>query len=95
VRDAEIDPAGIGGDVVDPVGCDLAQFGDGEVMHPDRFGIAFGAQFPTAILEVSDKLFLFRINRYGWLPSRLERVDLRTDVFELRVAVGGSGKSLV
>jgi hypothetical protein len=27
-------------------------------MHPDLFGLAFGAPLPTGILEVSDKLLL-------------------------------------
>ena len=34
--DADIDPSGIGGDVVDAIGHRLAEFGDLEVMHPDR-----------------------------------------------------------
>jgi hypothetical protein len=57
-------------------------------MHPDRLRIALGPQFPTTILEVSNKLFLFGINRYRRLPCRLKRADPRIDVLELRVAVG-------
>jgi hypothetical protein len=37
---------------------DLAQSEDDKVMRPHRFGIALGAQFPAAILEVPDKLLL-------------------------------------
>src|SRR3954453_19485732 len=37
VIDAEIDPSGIRGDVVDAVGRHLAQGGAGEIVHPNRF----------------------------------------------------------
>jgi hypothetical protein len=57
-------------------------------MHADRFWVALGTQFPAAILEVPNKLLLFGIDRYRGLTSRLERVDPRIDVIELRVAVG-------
>src|ERR1700686_3305745 len=56
VVDAKVDPTGIGGDVIDAVGRDLAQFRNGEVVHPNRLGLTFGTQFATAILEVPDKL---------------------------------------
>jgi hypothetical protein len=36
-------------------------------------------------------LFLFCVNRYRRLPSRLKRVDPRIDVFKLSVAVGVTG----
>src|SRR6201996_8531613 len=85
--DAEVDPAGIGGDVVDTVGRHLAQFGKHEIMHPDGFGIALGTQFTTAILEISDEFLLLRVDRDGRLSGGLERVDLRIDVLELRVPV--------
>src|SRR3954463_1394808 len=58
VIDAEIDPSGIRGDVVDAVGRPLAQLGEGEIVHPNRFGLALGAQLTAAVLEVSDELFL-------------------------------------
>jgi hypothetical protein len=88
VRDAEVDPAGIGSDVVDTVRRDFAQSCNREVMHADRFWVALGTQFPAAILKVPNKLLLFGIDRYRGLTSRLERVDPRIDVFKLRVAVG-------
>ena len=34
VADAEVDPSIIGGDVVDAIGCNLAELKDGEVYHP-------------------------------------------------------------
>jgi len=51
VIDAEIDPSGIGGDVVDAIGHCLAELRDEEVMHPDRLGLPLGAQFTAAVLE--------------------------------------------
>ena len=54
--DAEIDPSGVGGDVVDAAWGDLAEFGDSEVVHPDRLGLPFGAQFTPAVLEVANEL---------------------------------------
>ena len=60
--DAEINPSGIRGDVVDAVGRHLAQLGEGEIVHPNRFGLALGAQLTAAVLEVSDELFLLRID---------------------------------
>jgi hypothetical protein len=86
--DAQIDPAGIGGDVVDAVGRDLAQFGDDEIMHPHRFGLALRTELTSCILKVTNKLLLLRVDRDGRLSSDLERIDLRVDVFELRIAVG-------
>ena len=41
--DADADPAKIGGNVVDPLWRDLAQFRYLEVVHPHRFGIALRA----------------------------------------------------
>jgi hypothetical protein len=41
--DADIDPALVGGDVVDPVGRHLAQPLDFEVMDTDRLGLALAA----------------------------------------------------
>ena len=51
VIDAEVDPSGIGGDVVDAIWHGLAEFGDDEVMHPNRLGLPLGTQLTAAILE--------------------------------------------
>src|SRR5215208_6829287 len=88
VIDAEIDPSGIRGDVVDAVGRHLAQLGEGEIVHPDRFGLALGAQLAAAVLEVPDELFLLRVDRDRWLAGGLPSLHLRVDEFELGVAVG-------
>ena len=50
--DADIDPALVGGDVVDPIGRDLPQPLDFEVMDTDRLRLALAAQLSTAVLEV-------------------------------------------
>ena len=57
VGDAEIDPSGVGGDIVDAVWRGLAEFRDEEVVHPNRFGLSFGAQFAATIFEVANKFF--------------------------------------
>src|SRR5260370_37608469 len=49
VADAKIDPSGIVRDVVDPIRDCLAEFGDREVMHPDRFGLPLRAQLSPAM----------------------------------------------
>ena len=86
--DAETDPSGIRGDVVDAVGRRLAQLGEGEIVHPNRFGLALGAQLTAAVLEVSDELFLLRVDRDRRLAGGLAGFHPRVDVFELGVAVG-------
>ena len=70
--DADTDPAVVGGDVVDPIGRGLAEFGDDEVMHPHRLGLALGAQFAAAILEVADQLLLLGVDRDRRLAGSLE-----------------------
>src|SRR5208337_1929374 len=91
VVDAEIDPSGVGSDVVDPVGYGLAEFGDDEVMHPDRLGLTLGPQLPPAILEVADEFLLLGIDRDRRLAGSLEGSHLGIDVLELGVAVGVAG----
>ena len=88
VADAEIDPSGIVGDVVDAIGHRLAEFGDLKIMHTNRLGLPLGAQLTTAILEVSDKLFLLGVDRDRGFAGSLERLHLGVDVLELGVAVG-------
>ena len=91
VIDAEIDPSGIVSDVVDAVWHRLAEFGDDEVMHPDRLGLTLGSQLPAAILEVPDKLLLLGVDRDGRLTGSLEGRHVGVDVLELGVAVGVAG----
>ena len=54
VADGEIDPSDIVSNVVDAVRHGLAEFGDDEVMHPNRLRLSLGAQLTAGILEVSD-----------------------------------------
>ena len=46
---ADVDPAGAGSQVVDPVWDRLAQLGVGEVVGLDRLGLAFRAPLPAAV----------------------------------------------
>ena len=85
--DPHADPAGIGGDVVDAVGHDLAELRDLEVMHPHLLGIALGPQFPTTVLEVANKLLLLGIHGNRRLLLGLERLDAGIDVLKLGIAV--------
>ena len=91
VADPEIDPSIIGGDVVDAIRCNLAEFRDDEVMHPDRLGLSLGAQFATAILEVANGFLLLGVDRDDGLASSLERLHFGIDVLELSVTVGMAG----
>ena len=63
VADPEVDPSIIGGDVVDPIRCHLAEFRDDEVVHPDRLGLSLRTQLTPAILEVANKFFLLGVDR--------------------------------
>src|SRR3954449_13439011 len=49
---------------------------------------ALGAQLTAAVLEVSDELFLLRVDRDRRLAGGLPGLHPRVDVFELGVAVG-------
>jgi hypothetical protein len=85
--DAQIDPARVGGDVVDPIRRHLAEFGNDEIMHPHRLRLTTRTQFAPAIPEVSDKLFLPGVDRDGRLSGGLQGVDERVDMLEPRVAI--------
>jgi hypothetical protein len=84
---AEIDPAGIGGNVIHAIRRYLAKLWNSEIMHPNGLGMTPRAQLTPVVLEVSNELLLFRVNRYGRLPGRLKRIDEHIDVLELRIAV--------
>ena len=60
-------------------------------MNPHRLGLAFGAQFPAAVLEVSDQFLLLRVDRDGRLAGRLKATHLGIDVLELGIAIGMAG----
>jgi hypothetical protein len=56
-------------------------------MDAHRFGRAFGAQFPAAILQIADQFLLLRVDRDSRLAGRLEADHLRVDVLELGIAI--------
>jgi hypothetical protein len=89
--DPDIDPALVGGDVVDAVGRDLAEALDLEIMHPHRLRIAGTAELATAILEVADQFLLLRVNRDRRITRGDRRFHRGVDVRELRIAVGMFG----
>lgn len=59
--DAHIDPAGVGGQIIDAIRGDLAQFGIDEVMNADFLRRPFGLPFLARILEVANQ-FLFLVS---------------------------------
>src|SRR4051812_14545280 len=88
VRDAEADPAGIGGGIVDAVGNDLAFLFILEVVHVDVDRAPLGPVVGAAVPEVTDQLLLLGVYGDHRLAGRLRRLHLRVDVLELRVSVG-------
>jgi hypothetical protein len=88
---SDINESSIGGNVVDSIGHSLAEFRNGEVVHPDQLRLAFGPQLAAVILEVSDELLFLRVDRDHRLPSGLECFHRGIDMLELSVAVGVVG----
>ena len=88
VVDADIDPSGIGRQVVDPVGGDLSQIRIDEVVDADLFGASFRLPFPARILEVSDEFLLFRVDGDDGIAGPLVVHDRPGDVLELSVPAG-------
>ena len=60
---SDTDPTLVGGDVVDPIGRDLPQSLDFEVVDPDRLRLALAAQLSTAVLEVAHQFLFLRVDR--------------------------------
>jgi hypothetical protein len=85
--DADIDPAMIGGDIINPIGRYLAQFRDLEVMDPHWLGLTLGTQFTTAVLEIANQFLLLRIDRYRRFAGCKRGSHRRIEVSELRIAV--------
>jgi hypothetical protein len=86
--DPDIDPALVGGDVVDPIGRHLPQSLDFEVVDPHRLGVTLATQFATSILEIPDKFFFLGVDRDRRFAGRDRGLHRGIDVFELRIAVG-------
>src|SRR6202051_1521165 len=74
--DADADPTGVVGDVMESVGCSPAKGGVQEVVHPDFFWIALGTILPAVVLEVADQLFLLGIDRNSGLIGRQRGLHL-------------------
>ena len=85
--DPEIDPASIGGEIVNPVGHRAAELLDQEVVHPDLFRIARRTIFTPTVLEVADQFLLLRIDRDHRLALGQRSAHRRIDVVELRVPI--------
>src|SRR5207342_2610736 len=86
--DADIDPTLVGGDVVDPIGRDLAQSLDFEVVDADRLWLALAAQLSTAVFEVAHQFLFLRVDRDRRLAGGECGLHPGIDVLELRIAVG-------
>src|ERR1035438_5722200 len=79
-----IDPAHILPQIVDAVGCILLL---SKVMYLNRFRFSLGLPLATAVLIISDLLFLFGVDRNGRLPLAQKFLSLRIYVLKLRVPV--------
>jgi len=70
-------------------------------VHPHRLGLALGAPFASAVLEIPtgqarglkahDQFLLLGVDRDGRLAGRLKAAHLGIDVFELGIAIGVAG----
>ncbi len=85
---ADVDPAGVRGQVVDPVGHRLAQLLISEVMDANPLGLPGRRPFRAAVLEVPDVLLLLGVHADHRAAVGLERGHLGVDVPELGVTVG-------
>jgi len=84
---ADADPSYIVVDVVDAIGHGAAQLGIDEVMDVDGFRSAFRTPLPAVVLEIAHEFLLLGVNRNDWLVRGQERLGLRVDVLELRIAI--------
>ena len=82
-----VHPAGVGGQIVDPVRGDLAEFLIGEVVIINPPRRALRLPFGAAVFEVADQLFLLAIDRDHRDPGRQAPGHQVIDVAELGVAV--------
>jgi hypothetical protein len=57
-------------------------------MHPHRLGLASRAQFPAAVLEVTDQFLFLGVDRDGGLRFGQKRVDPGIDIVQLGIAIG-------
>src|SRR3954467_1665965 len=71
VIDPNADPTLIGCDIVDAVGCDLAELRINEIIDANFLGFARGLPFLAAVLESADQFLLPGIDRNHRIASRL------------------------
>ncbi len=88
VVDPDVDPAGVGGQVVDAIGRRPSQPGDREVVHAHLLRVPLGLPLPPAVLEVPDQFLLLGVDRDHRGTRRQGRLRRSVDVRELSVAVG-------
>jgi hypothetical protein len=86
--DADAHPPLVGGQVIDPVRSDLAQFLVLEVPAADPFRLPLRLPLPARILEIPHQFLLLRVHRDDRLSSPLEGAHLAGDVFKLSIPVG-------
>ena len=84
---ADRHPAGISGEIIDPVRHRLARAVPGEVMRAGSHRLALGPPFPACVLELADQLFLLGVHADHRVRGALVGLDLLVDVPELRVPV--------
>lgn len=84
---ADVDPAGVRRDVVDPVGDGLVQLRVSEVMHVHRHRLTCRPPLAAAVLEVSDELLLLGVHADHWLATVPVPTGLLVEIAELGVAV--------
>jgi hypothetical protein len=84
---ADVDPPGVRGQVVDPVGHRFADRGTGEIMGVDLHRGTLGLPFAAGIFEWPDQLLLFGVDTDDRLPVGLISLDLVVDIPELGIAI--------
>ncbi len=85
---ADVDPAGVRGDVVDAVGYRPAQHAVGEVVGVDPHRLASRLPFTAVVLERADQLLLLRVHTDHRSTAILVVARLLVEVVELCVPVG-------
>ena len=81
----------IGGNVIDAIRRNLAEFRDLEIMHPDRLGVALAAQLAAVVFEVANQFLLLCIHRDRRLARGNRCLHRRIDMLKLGIAVGVIG----
>ena len=84
---ADVHPAGVRRQVIDPVRDRLAQLPVREVVGADPGWLALRPPLPAAVFELADQFLLLGVHADHGVPGRLVLADLPADVTELRVPV--------